>query len=886
MPASSCPRRRRRGREIVKKIITLSLAVLLVCALAPAPGHADDASSPPASYASFIAGAQVQRGLFNVIRKSGKVYLEIAPSQLDTDFIQSAELVNGLGGWNIVPGGISSWTRVIRFSRNGDKVVVTWPNTYFIAPGNDPAQRAIKRTFANSTIAVASVVATDAASGDVVIDASFFLNDIYNLAAQLKLVTGPDNPDQAYSLDADRTLFGPSKAFPDNVIITADQTWKSDNPQTVDNVPDARTLAFRIAYNLVQAPKLGDYMPRIADTRVGFFDSPYLNFASDSNYTRLVRYAVRWDMQPSDPTKRISPAKHPMVYYLASDIPVEYRDPIRRGVLEWNKAFEKIGISDAVQVKDQPDDPNWDPDDVRYNTILWITESNSGGYAAENQVIDPRTGQEIRTNIVVDADVMQYSNQSWDVVTQPTGGAAGNSFAARERAYALGRERQAAFGRLALAAMGQPLSGAALRQYNDDLLASFVVHESGHGFGLEHNFIGSMAYTRAQVQSKDFTSRDGVATSVMEYAPLNLWPKGSHQGTYWQVALGPYDYHAIRWGYAPMIGAKSPQDEVPALQHIAAAWSDPRYRFASDEDVDYRSAHAIDPRVAQWDLTNDPLSWAAGQLKIEQDLMRWLDSRWPQPGNTYDQERAAFSLVLVSWLQTAGQPEHYIGGEYLSRAASGDPNASPPLVQVPRADERRAFDLLDAYVLSDSAWRFSPAMLNRLVYSEWEPFINAQWAYNPPPRHDMPVAEMAAAFGEQQLTTMFQPLMFDRLDDLSLKAKPGATMSLTDLFDWTQAALYGDLARKDLSTMGPVHRTLQQWYARKLVQIWLAPDPGTPYDAQSLARSELVALRDALNSALGRSGLDELTRAHLESLRDVVGRALDARQFVPTKQSS
>jgi len=126
--------------------------------------HADDAAaaeSGPAPYTKFITGAQVQNGLFNVIRKNGKVYLEIAPSQLDQDFIQSAETVNGLGGYFVIPGGITSWTRIVRFTRNENKIVVTWPNTYFIAPGNDPAQQAISRSAANSTVAVAPIVASD-----------------------------------------------------------------------------------------------------------------------------------------------------------------------------------------------------------------------------------------------------------------------------------------------------------------------------------------------------------------------------------------------------------------------------------------------------------------------------------------------------------------------------------------------------------------------------------------------------------------------------------------------------------------------------------------------------------------------------------------------------
>ncbi len=104
--------------------------------------------------------------------------------------------------------------------------------------------------------------------------------------------------------------------------------------------------------------------------------------------------------------------------------------------------------------------------------------------------------------------------------------------------------------------MGHPLTGSALDTYNDQLIQSFIVHESGHGFGLQHNFIGSMAYTAKELQSKSFTEKYGVATSVMEYSPLNLWPKGYRQGTYWQTVLGPYDYHAIHWGYARVPGAR------------------------------------------------------------------------------------------------------------------------------------------------------------------------------------------------------------------------------------------------------------------------------------------------------------------------------------------
>jgi len=870
------------------KVAQFVLALIGACCLAaPAAALADDSSasdSGPAPYAKFISGAQVQNGLFNVIRKDGKVYLEIAPAQLDQDYIQTAELANGLGGYGVLPGGIGSSALIIRFTRNDDKVVVTWPNTYFIAPGNEPAQRAIKRTFANSMVAVAPLAATDATNGHIVVDASFLLGDIYNLSAALKAVTGADKPDQAYSLDADRTLFGPTKAFPQNVVIDADQTWKSDNPQTVDNVPDPRTLFMRVAYNIAQPPNDG-YVPRIADDRVGYFDAPHLNFATDSNYTRVVHYVIRWNLQPSDPGLPVSKAKNPIIYYLSKDIPTQYRETIREAILRWNAAFAKAGISDAVVVRDQPDDPAWDPDDIRYNTVIWLTESNSGSFAAASPVFDPRTGESIRANIVIDADWLNVLYSLGHYIA-PSARSMHAAFPADERELSSAMAREAVFGRVALETSGQPMSGPALDTFVHDALLWTIMHESGHALGLAHNFIGTQAYTVKEMQSRDFTSTHGLSSSVMDYVGVNVWPKGYGQGgAYWQTILGPYDYHAIHWGYARIPGVTTPQDEVPTLDRWASVWSNPIYRFASDEDAGYEDAHAIDPRVARWDLTNDPLTWSAARLQLSDELMRTLDSRWPQPGRTYDQERVAFTWVFNERLAASAQPEHFIAAEYLSRAHAGDPGAQPPLQQVPRALEQRAFSLLDRYLFSDGAWNFSPAMLNRLVYSEWEPFVNATWAYDPQPRHDMPVAEMAEGFAYQELATMFQPLMLERLNDLPLKAKPGTTMSITDLFDWTQSSIYGDLSDPKLRSIGEVHRAVQQFYARLLAQIWLAPQPGTPYDAQSLARSKLVSLRGDLTRTLGRPSLDELTRAHLQSLQDVVGRALDARQVIQTKGS-
>jgi len=199
---------------------------------------------------------------------------------------------------------------------------------------------------------------------------------------------------------------------------------------------------------------------------------------------------------------------------------------------------------------------------------------------------------------------------------------------------------------------------------------------------------------------------------------------------------------------------------------------------------------------------------------------------------------------------------------------------------VPRSQEQRAFALLNQYLFSESAWHYRPSLLNSLVYTEEAPIWGGLWAYNPPIRHDIPIVELAGDAQQGAIAQIFQPIMLQRLDDLAMRSTPGQTMSLADLFDWTQSGIYGDLHTREYAP-SEVRRNLQQWYARYLIGLWLRPDPATPYDAQSLARLKLVQLQSDVRSALTHSGESEITRAHLQALDAVVSRALDTRNVVP-----
>ena len=818
-------------------LAALAFAAPSMAAQSPAKHASPSHSGAPQAYAKFLKGAQVAAGLIPIIQKAGKVYLALNPSQLGKDFIETSVPSSGLGGLGPAQGEpYVAPARILHFERVGNTLVLRWPNSYALTRPDSPQATGVRQSLPNSVIAVVPISAQDATH--VVISADAFLGDIADLAHSLN--SHEKKPGRHYQLDSKRTFFLQAKAFPLNDMLRVDQSWIAPEQTKFDNAPDSRYVEVRMTYNLIAAPHDG-YVPRIYDARVGYFSIPLMNFATDDEMQRAVHYITRWNFG-----RRTSPAPftatHPMIFYLSDDIPAQYRETVRQALLTWGQAFARVGIEDAVQVRDQPHEPGWDPDDIRHNMVRWI-DTSSPAYGAEALLItDPRTGEELNVGVDVDAVMGLLGRHSYQYIVAP--------------------------------ARDLPDTASAERAFTDGFIRYVVLHESGHDMGLQHNFIGSMAYTAQDLQSKSFTDKYGIASSVMEYAPLNVWPKGTAQGAYFQHVLGPYDYYAIKYGYGYVPG--TPQEQLPTLRRWASKWAEPYYRFASDEDADgFASGHSIDPRVAMWDLTNDPLQWCADQESLMHRLMNAVNRRFPQAGMPYDQARAAFLAPLQLDLRCATMAANVIGGEYLSRSLEGDPGASAPLAPVPLARERSAWNALRHRLFSDSAWSVTPSVLRTLTYSEDSSLSGGKWGYDPPRRHDVPIVTIV---GKAQLATLhalFSPLRMQRLDDMSKKYEKGKTMDLADLFDWTQSAVFGDIASGGEHD-GVIRRNLQTSYAKLLAQMWIAPPKGTPSDAQGLARLELQNLaHEATTGAPHASG--EVERAHLAALTALARQALRAR---------
>lgn len=830
-------------------------------------------------YARFTEGATAQSGLFTVWRKQGKVYFEIGSEQLDHQYLLVPILASGLGQGLFA--GLHFRPLLWQFQRVGNQIVTIEQNPYAQARTGTPAALAVALSYPQSVMSADPIVSIDDDNGHIVFGADALLSDIIDLTDAINGPPGENRSFVHYNLNPRLSYFGPTKAFPSNVDVEADLTMSSVTAGPIDTVPDARNLFIRLHYSLIDMPSDG-YRPRLADDRLGYFITARRQYDDQETQTSFVRYIDRWNMQKTDPSARISAARNPIVFYLSNDIPQQYRPPIRQALLTWNAAFEKIGISQAIVVRQQPNDPSWDPDDVRYSVVRWVV-SPDAAFAYGPAYANPLSGEVFRADIVIDGNLVRYGRSALEGIVNPTRGLTpAQQLACTENDCDYGYEarEQASWAALVLQTEGKFPSGAPPpRWFVNSFLQSIVLHESGHTLGLRHNFESSTIYSMAQLRDKHFTERHGIVGSVMEYTPVNLSPHGRPQGSYFQTQLGPWDYFSIQYGYEP-IAASSSQGEEPQLRRLAAQTTRADLRYATDEDDSWNSGFATDPRVNTFDLSSDPLDYAAGVLSIDRRLFATLATRLPSTGDSYQQTRDAFAQTLQSWYAASRYATHFIAGQYFTRNHRSDPHATLPFTPVSRAQEKLAFSLLDRYVFADDAFRFSPRLLNSLGddrFAHWESDPNESG------RLDFPIDDYVTAYQLALFWQMWQPTVLARLAELESRVdRSNATMSLADLYDWTDESIWGDLSRNSVTSIPRHHRTLQHAYAVVLVHIMLHPDLGTPNDAQTLARYHLKRLSATLAQALARGGYDEVTTANLVDIKTLVDRALQANVIFPT----
>jgi hypothetical protein len=848
------------------------------------------ATATPPTYEAFSKDATVQHGLIDLLRKDDEVYFDLRPENFDHTYILMPSIERGVGS-GAFAGRVYDPIQVT-FKRVGKRVLWITPNSHYVAEKGTAAANSLAISVADSVIFSTPIVAEDPSKQHTVIAPSVFMTDFEGLGADLgRATTPPSLPGllvitirPTFSVDGSKSYYGATKTFPRNDEISVDLAFNGP-PNALPTVPDGRGIPIVMHYSIVAPPERdASFVPRYADDRVGYFITARKRFDNDAVASPFERFIERWNLDDG-----------PITFYLTDEIPPEYRDTVRRGILAWNTAFARIGYPNAIVVKDQPKDPGWDPDDARYTTVRWITSDAPDFSAYSPHVSDPDTGQIIRAEVVIDGEALRTIKSGYVDRVLP-------ALRTRRNAYALALENEDSLSRALLsipppapdavpddgtsaednvsescdfeeasaseAALGTMLlqrdphaTTADRERYAQEWLYSTVMHEVGHTLGLRHNFEGSEAFTYAQLHDPAFTHAHGTTGSVMDYTPPNIAARGERQADYFPNQLGPYDLWAIEYGYRAFPNIHSSSDEAIPLSRIASRSTEPGLAYGTDEDA---TIFSVDPRIQVFDLSSDALSYVSEQFRVDDDVTRHLLQTYPGDNRSYQDVRAELITVLNDELDSAEIAAKYVGGIATSRAHRLQPGAPPPLVPISRDQERRAFALIDERIFSSHAFRYPPALLDEVVPSRY----GLHWDSGGIRRADFPIREIVALIQDDMIEQLFSPVTLARIADQEVKqSHPGETMTLSDLFAWTNAAIYDDVGQPAID---PTHRELQRRFADLEMAIVALPSAfadqlDLPRETQSLARTNLVKLAAKLEHG-EHIATDAGTRAHLADL--------------------
>lgn len=844
------------------------------------------AQAQPSKFDAAIAGAKKAEGfsqdkLWNVYYKDQQILVDLKNSQLNQDFIVLTSIARGVSSGMVI-GGMTWGDDVLwSFRKVGEKMHVVRRNVRFKARPGTPEANAVKIAYGDSVLYALPIVA-ETPGGNLVDMTRIFFSDDEMVGRML-----------GASFVMDRSTVGKIKSFSKNCEIQINAVFAGNPSGGPDTVVDSRGMPVTIHYSISQLPQTS-YKPRKADDRIGYFITVTKDFSDDSDDQHFVRYITRWDLQKADPNAKLSPPKEPIRFYLEKTLPVKLRPIVRSGILEWNKAFEKLGFDNAIEVLQQTDDAEWDPEDVHYNTFRWITAE--AGFAMGPSRVNPLTGEILDADIIFDASFLRYWKQEYENFS-PTAIAAlsgddepvaenllpflGERARQANCRMSIGMQRQMGFAAAALAARGElQKRGELPDEFLMQALKEVVMHEVGHTLGLRHNFKASSWKTLAEIEDPA-KAGEAIVASVMDYSPVNIVTAGAKQTAYYSTAIGPYDYWAIEYGYKPISG-----DESAELAKIAARSGEPGLDYATDEDT--RGTLDPDPLSNRFDLGKDPLSYSQRQMATASSLIPKVVERAVDNGEGFQRARQAFGILFSEYWRTAFFSARFPGGVYVHRDHKGDNNARAPFKPVEAAQQRAAMKLLTDTALAPMA--FDPALLNSLAATRW-----SHWGLRDTARVDYPIHDNVASMQSRLVSMLLSSTKLSRLLDGEVKSPANEdAYTLAEHLRTLHNAVFkevnepgaGEFANRT-PYINSYRRSLQRITLKELIDI-VADGGGHPDDARVVTRMLLTELNDKITAALAKADLklDDYSKAHLLDSQKRIQQVLNAQMSIIGNPSS
>ena len=881
-------------------------------------------------FSEVTADTEKLTGLFTIYRHQdkGKIYLEIQPEQLNKNYLCATTLSTGIGeAWLL--RGMPLDDFMFSFRRLQNKVQFFLPNYNFRVNPQDPLARSLDSSFSDSVLYSLPILSINPQNEALLIDLSSLLltaQDISGLSQDLAFVLGAP-----YFLDESKSYFDEAQAFPSNLEIESVYGFSSPGDNSVfsylPSVPDSRAFSLSVHYSFSELPTNNGYIPRLADDRLGYFVSAYKNLSNQNAKDPFIRYIQRWHLEPQNPSAALSPPKEPIVFWIENTVPLEYRNAVREGILIWNQAFEQAGFQNAIEVRQMPDDADWNPADIRYNTIRWSSSLNGWFLGIGPSRVNPLTGQILDADIVINAEVVSFLNSeyrnllalnqsdtvssrqfdlcngsqllnlpesespvassSWQQVedNKPNHNISHRSSPWLSRlvnrydfCYGVSASHQLGVGSLAMSLLqNTPVDSSEMQKYINQYLTYLVAHEVGHTLGLRHNFHASTMLEPEELNDTKITRTKGLVASVMDYAGVNLAPPEVEQGDYFSTLVGPYDIWAIEYGYKPS-GERFPEAEERFLGEIAKKSAQPELAYATDED--YFGFN--DPDVSPFDLSGNVLQYAQWQMDNARQMWTRLNQRYPVEGDSYSDLRQKFNQVFLYYFQQASLVANHVGGRSFNRDHPGDPNGRLPFESVSLEKQRQALTMLQDYVFAPDALEFPPELLNQLAPSRW-----SHWGHPAPVFSlDYPIHDNIFWLQSGILRSLFSSKRLSTLRDLELKSPPGQSLTIPELFDSVTTGIWTEVIEPQSGNynISSVRRSLQREHLAILTKMVLRR-VNVPEDARTLAWYQLRQLNEKIEWMLRKRGnsLDTYTQAHLSETRERILKTLDAQILSKSK---